>query len=145
MRGLPGSGKSTWIKNNCPNAFVCSADNYFFHNGVYRYDADKIHIAHNACMNLFLDCVLAPYLRYDALCIDNTNCQAWEIAPYYTVAEARGYDVEIVWLQCYVRVATERNIHNVSEETIRKMSMKMEREQLPQWWKRNTIIVNGSF
>jgi predicted kinase len=29
MMGVPGSGKSTWIRNNVPGALVASADHYF--------------------------------------------------------------------------------------------------------------------
>jgi hypothetical protein len=36
-RGLPGSGKSTYIKNNYPDVVACSADNAFMKNGVYQY------------------------------------------------------------------------------------------------------------
>lgn len=32
-RGLPGSGKSTYIKNNYPDVVACSADNAFMKNG----------------------------------------------------------------------------------------------------------------
>jgi predicted kinase len=30
LRGLPGSGKTTLVRKEWPNAAVCSADSYFY-------------------------------------------------------------------------------------------------------------------
>lgn len=43
MRGVPGSGKSTYVRNRYPEARVVSADRYFTDpaTGEYRFDASK--------------------------------------------------------------------------------------------------------
>ena len=41
MQGVSGSGKSTYIKNNLPNATVVSADHFFVNavTGVYEFNS----------------------------------------------------------------------------------------------------------
>lgn len=50
LRGAPGSGKTTWALANRQTSTLCSADHYFTGpDGVYRFDASKIGLAHAAC------------------------------------------------------------------------------------------------
>lgn len=93
MRGLPGSGKSTWIRNNVPNAVVCSADHYFERNGKYDFDPKLLPQAHEACMNNFKKAILG---YEDQIVVDNTNLSAWEYEKYVEFAKQNGYQVEIV-------------------------------------------------
>ena len=47
MRAQSGSGKSTYVKNNFPTAFVCSADYYHIdESGAYKWSADNAGRAH---------------------------------------------------------------------------------------------------
>lgn len=50
--------------------------------------------------------------------VDNTNIHAWEIAPYYRIAEIYDIPVEIVRCECDVWKAISRQRHNVPVETI---------------------------
>jgi hypothetical protein len=55
MRGLPGSGKTTFVGANFAESEVCSADAFFKRgaNG-YAFDFERIGEAHYACMAAFL-------------------------------------------------------------------------------------------
>ena len=53
VRGLPGSGKSTFAKTLVGHDFlVCEADKYFMVNGEYKFDVTKLKEAHESCRNM---------------------------------------------------------------------------------------------
>lgn len=47
LRGLPGAGKSTLAKTIGGKHF--EADMYFIKDGEYKFEADKLKMAHNWC------------------------------------------------------------------------------------------------
>ena len=53
MRGLPGSGKSSWYANRLNNWAVCSADTYHERTGTYQFKKENVQKAHNHCLELF--------------------------------------------------------------------------------------------
>ena len=135
MRGVQGSGKSTWV-SKLPESFVrLSADNYYMNNGKYEFDPSKIGTAHNWCLDLFLRAV-----RDFDVVVDNTNIEIWEFAPYYRVAEAVGRPVQIVEMVCDPEIAAARNIHGVSRRVVIKKHKRLMKIELPNWW--NRIKVN---
>lgn len=146
MRGIPGSGKSTWIKNNYPEAEVFSADHYFIVNGIYVFDKDKIQEAHKKCFSLFLmrtqcldeagDIVYGDDKDF-ILAIDNTGLRNWEISPYVSLASTYGYEVKVVRLNTPPMVAASRNIHGVPPSTVNRMAKSIE-SSLP-WWNEEVV------
>ena len=131
MRGLPGSGKSTYLNEKEPTAVVCSADDFFVTDeGVYLFDPKKLPQAHQACMRKFLDATAA---RMPLIAVDNTNISLWECSPYVSVAEALGYAVEVIRVDADPEICAARNTHNVPIEAVRRMAARFEKS-LP-WWK----------
>lgn len=130
MRGLPGSGKTTWVRDNAPgDAIIVSADTYFMQNGRYQFDPSKIAEAHNDCLRRF---VAALQERTSpTIVVDNTNLRVTEIAPYYRLAEAFGYTPIVVWVHQHPDACANRNIHNVPRDAILKMMTAT--EALPNW------------
>lgn len=130
MRGLPGSGKSSWHKQYHPNAFVFSTDDEFMINGIWTFDKTKLAINH--------DKTLVKYTRHIAqyrggdIVVDNTNIKVWEIAPYYRIAEAFGLNPQITQVQANPEDCILRNTHGVPAETIYMMAKSF--EPLPPWW-----------
>lgn len=135
MQGVSGAGKSTWIKKNCPDAVVCSADHYFLDkNGKYNFRAEDLGKAHQSCLRKFVSEVTSPN-REDFpndVVVDNTNCALWEMAPYVQVAAAYDFQVEVVRLVCDVSVAAGRNEHGVPEKSVKGMAARMEKP--PKFW-----------
>lgn len=134
MRGLPGSGKSHYAKNNFPGAITLSSDHYFINSdGEYVYDPAKIGSAHAWCFKSFIKC-LTEASSSDVLVVDNTNISAVEIAPYVMAANAFGVrDVHIITVECDPIKAHSRNAHGVPLETVQKMAAGLELP-LPPWW-----------
>lgn len=138
MRGLPGSGKSTWIDETIlrltGNWEVCSADHYFMINGEYKFDPREISNAHKSCYKKFVSAVTEGI---DTIFVDNTNTQLWEMTPYIQFAELMDYEVEIIEFQILPEVCGPRNTHGVPAVQIKKMFDNWQ-DCLP-WWKRTII------
>ncbi len=157
MRGLPGSGKSFWVENRLrrPEGFaglensviVCSNDDYHvnFATGRYEFKQENHAAACNECtlkfLNVFIKAVNANAPDgCDYLVVDNTNLSAWEIAPYYRIAECHCIPVKIVRIHCEYVDAVRRNVHAVPPERIWAMYQTLLQERLPPWWKEEVIV-----
>lgn len=148
MRGLPGAGKSTWVRLNHPDAHICSADNFFLDdNGIYRFDGALISEAHAYCLRDFVE-ILSSIEREEVdspevVVVDNTAIRAWEISPYYNLAKAYGHEVKIIQLMCDSETAYSRNIHGVSMDRVESMAVILTREDLPEFWVLETVEGTG--
>ena len=97
VRGLPGSGKSTFA-NTITNEFsVCEADKFFYDKeGNYNFDATKLTDAHQWCREQveirMKDNGVNPQF-YPHIVVSNTFTQKWEMDAYYKLAEQYGYKV----------------------------------------------------
>lgn len=146
MRGLPGAGKSTWVRRNYPQAHVCSADSFFLdEEGVYRFDAALISDAHASCLRGFAE-ILAAIAKDsisspEVVIVDNTAIRAWEISPYYNLSQAYGHNARIIHVKCDAKTAHSRNIHGVPLERVEKMDDSLTCEELPVFW--TVEIVEG--
>lgn len=140
MRGLPGAGKSTFIKTLTGKIDICSADDFHMKNGVYSFDPKNIAAAHNQCLTDFLTGLEIYENQFDYTVIDNTNTSAWEIAPYYRLAEIFKQEVKIIRIHCDFETASARNIHGVPLEIIWRMNQNILTERLPAHWKEEIIF-----
>ncbi len=121
LRGLPGSGKSTLAKviseGNWP---VFSIDDYFTDqiSGNYIFDYKKNHLAYSACENA---CKKAMQEGVKKIIIDNTLTLDWEIENYFKLAKQFKYRVFVCTVEKYHQ---NDNIHQISDEQIKKMANK---------------------
>ena len=97
VRGLPGSGKSTFAEALVGSDFlVCEADKYFIVDGEYKFDATKLREAHEWCRNrveTYMKDSLVNDQFYREIAVSNTFTQEWEMEAYYKLAEKYGYMV----------------------------------------------------
>ena len=141
LRGIPGSGKSTWARKNRPYVYVCSADQYFHGPGEnpheYRFCPKQLPEAHAECLRSFVNLTRTG----TDLVVDNTNTTAVEMAPYVAWAQACGYEVEIIHLHCSVETAAARNVHGVPQKSCRSMQDRIQGQSLPKHWPTEQVIV----
>ena len=136
LRGLPGSGKSTLAKSSIRFDYHFEADTYFIdENGEYKFDGSKLKEAHAYCQAAVEEAMswdqnVEQVLRSDwrSIAVSNTFTQAWEMQPYYDLAEKYGYRV-------YSLIVENRhdgkNQHGVPQETLEKMKNRFEIQLLP--------------
>ena len=127
MRGLPGSGKSTYVKENFPDAVVCSADSFFLNeDGEYIFVNWKLQQAHQHCFRAFIDAVTSDA---ETIVIDNTNICRWEYENYVFMAEKFGYRIRKIrmnFAESDIPLFGKRNIHGVPELKINQMFERFE-------------------
>lgn len=128
LRGISGSGKSTYAKENYPDAAICSADDYFMVDGEYKFDFTKLSEAHGTCFAK----ANQTLMHGQNVVVDNTNTQVWEMSPYVLLAQSHNAEIEIILLDCPASVATVRNTHGVPLTAVERMAERME-EPLPFW------------
>lgn len=126
LRGLPGSGKSTFaeylsaITVDQSESFHIEADKYFMKDGEYKFDVKKLFLAHKECMRLFKTAIEEECRQ---IIISNTSTRESEFKDYMKLAKEAGYVVFSV----VVENRHEGNsVHNVPEETLQKMRDRFE-------------------
>lgn len=118
VRGLPGSGKTTFANAIAP--IVLSADDYFTDkDGNYNFDPSKLKIAHKMCQDRAEVYMQNP----GVVAVANTFTREWEMKPYFELAEKYGFTVHTVIVEN--RHGSE-NIHNVPEHAITSMKDRFE-------------------
>lgn len=114
VRGLPGSGKSTFAEL-LGNVQICTADDYFMTSGAYQFKQEDLGAAHLKCQQKCENLMKANTPR---IAVANTATTSREIAPYTGLAEKYGYKVFSVVVE---NRHGGSNVHNVPPETIEKM------------------------
>ena len=113
VRGIPGSGKSTFAKNAYKMAIHLEADMYFMQDKEYKFDASKLHEAHKWC---YSSTELLLRGGFDVI-VSNTFTTLKEMKQYLELAET----LEDIDLVIYEMKKEYGSIHSVPEETIAKM------------------------
>ena len=129
VRGLPGSGKSTFARKLVGSDFlVCEADKYFIdkETGEYKFDGSKIKDAHRYCHDLvetYMKDSMVNNQWYRNIAVSNTFTQEWEMQPYFELAKKYGYTV-------FVTIVENRhggkNIHGVPDDKLEIMNNRFE-------------------
>jgi hypothetical protein len=134
-RAIPGSGKTTWINENRPDSWVCSADHYWLKpipEGVdtsliinpiemfdeqpheYIFRPELLGKAHAWCFSKFLSGIEH---NEPSIVIDNTNIEYNEFQNYLHVGKLHGYTLKLVQFppRTMEQIATcyARNTHKV--------------------------------
>jgi predicted kinase len=124
MQGASGSGKSTMARTikamleaSDQGVKICSTDDLFIEDGVYKFDPSKI--AANHALNQ-KRCRAA--LEWgESVIVDNTNTQAWEAKPYVQMAQELG--VPVFFMPCHGRFNNE---HGVPSDKVDAMRQRIE-------------------
>jgi predicted kinase len=144
LSGISGVGKSTYARDNFPGALRFSADDFFSRSGEYKFDPTKLGEAHANCFKRFLAHLAIENVDM-TLVVDNSNCEAWEIAPYVLAANAFGWEHEIITLFVpwnKLEKCADRNIHGVLTNALSVMFDKLYKRVLPAHWNAREIKVD---
>ena len=126
LRGLPGSGKSTFAEHLVVDGGVIHSTDDFFvsEDGEYCFDPDRLNEFHSLNFLQFKNSLKSgvPFVV-----VDNTNSRRREWIHYLLTAESFGYTVMILNMpHPDPEVAAKRNIHGVPAEAIRAMLSRWE-------------------
>lgn len=116
VRGLPGSGKSTYAKTL--DAIHIEADMFHVDRcGEYCFEASQIKAGHGWCRET-TEIFLSNGLD---VVVSNTFTQMWEMQPYIEFAEDCGFLIEVVRM-----TGDYGTIHGVPADIIAKMAARFE-------------------
>lgn len=123
VRGLPGSGKSTYAQR--VHSLHFEADQFFEDSkGNYKYDIKLIGVAHDWC---YSNTVKA--LRYNIDCVvSNTFTKMWELERYLAIPTL----LDNVSLSVVEMKTQFENVHGVPEDKLALMASRW--EEIPQEW-----------
>ena len=123
VRGVPGSGKSTFAKSLGGTHF--EADMFFMKDGEYKYDMFKIKEAHKWCQDSVNTAMILNTTAgiNQTIVVSNTFTQEWEMKPYFDIAEVYGYKVFSIIVENRHGGVNE---HNVPEEVLSLMKNRFE-------------------
>lgn len=122
VRGLPGSGKSSFAELIWADFVICEADKFFYdENGNYNFDGSKLKEAHAWCKNE-VEMRMKEHQEtsqyYPEIVVSNTFTQEWEMEDYFKLAEKYGYKVVSLIVE---NRHGNKNLHGVPEEKIEQM------------------------
>lgn len=97
VRGLPGSGKSTFAHLITNEFSICEADKFFIDGeGNYNFDATKLSQAHKWCreqVEIRMNDNQINEQFYPHIVVSNTFTKEWEMNEYFELAKKYGYKV----------------------------------------------------
>jgi predicted kinase len=89
VRGIPGSGKSTFAKT-FKTVEHYEADMFFMRGNGYEFDATKLKAAHEWCQDMVF---MSMKRNEPTIVVSNTFTQEWEMEPYLEMAKTHEYKV----------------------------------------------------
>ena len=125
VRGVSGSGKSTYVKKNFPTYKHFEADMYHYDkNGVYVWKPENLAIAHKWCQDQVRQALTDGY----NVVVSNTSTTRKEVQTYVDIVNDLGLVID-----CRVIRMTTRfqNVHNVPDEKVAQMQQKLKDNPWP--------------
>lgn len=123
LSGRSGSGKTEFAEmiynSSVFDAAICTADDYFYQDGKYNFDASKLGEAHKWCREKFqkeLDNGVPLVI------MNNTNTRLEHVQPYIDAAHEAGYRVHWIFTAHHHE---GKNTHGVPESTLEKQTQQL--------------------
>jgi len=112
VRGLPGSGKTTFVEGMFPDTLHLEADMLCVSDGVYSFRADRASFRHEI-LRMMVNYALGEGAD---VVVSNTLTTLAELAPYLTMAAMFGATVAVYRMQ-----GTYPTRHHVPEAVLQSM------------------------
>jgi len=119
LRGLPGSGKSTFAKT-FKTVEHYEADMFFMRDNGYEFDVTKLKAAHEWCQDMVF---MSMKRNEPTIVVSNTFTQEWEMEAYYKLAEQYGYQVHSIVVENRHEGVNE---HGVPADKLEQMKQRFE-------------------
>jgi predicted kinase len=129
LRGLPGSGKTTFAKvlEGADGFQVFSLDDFFTDkDGNYAFDYKQNHLAYKTCQS---QTEAAMKNGVSKILVDQTFALLWELQPYLVLAATYGYRVFVCTME---NRHDGENSHGITDEQLVKMAKGFKVELLPE-------------
>jgi predicted kinase len=126
VRGLPGSGKSTFARSIAKSYQIFEADQYFMEKGKYNFDATKLKEAHNDCKQRVVRRMrenLFNSIFFNNIVVSNTFTQDWEMKYYRSIGRRYGYKVHTIIVE---NRHYGTNVHGVPQDKLQVMEDRFE-------------------
>ena len=111
IRGLPGSGKSTFAKTL--GCLVLEADMFFVRNSIYTFNGKMIAQAHMWCLNTTAIAIKAGM----DVAVSNTFSTMWELEKYLAIDTC---------IKVYRCMGKWQSVHGIPAEAYQKMANRFE-------------------
>lgn len=116
VRGLPGSGKSTFAQKlaTLTGGKHFEADMFLYEDGVYTYDPSKLQEAHAQCLQSTIEALTDDG---DIVIVSNVFSEEWMLAPYLDYCELNKIEFTVVKME-----QVHGSVHDVPAEKMRILS-----------------------
>ena len=117
IRGVPGSGKTTFANVMFPGCLHLENDMFHIHSGKYEWSAKRQEDAINWCVS-----TASSALRCGMdVVVSNTFTKSRYIDPYRRIAEAIGCDFSV-----YRMTGSFQNVHGLNKELVESFRISFE-------------------
>ena len=126
VRGIPGSGKSTFAKSICKSWQHVETDMFFMRDGEYKFNPSKLKEAHQWCkdrVHAMMRPTLWNLLFNRTIVVSNTFTQEWEMKTFQVLARRFRYKVYTVIVE---NRHGGKNQHGVPEDKLQAMKDRFE-------------------
>lgn len=126
VRGVPGSGKSTFAKSICKSWQHVETDMFFMRDGQYKFNPSKLKEAHQWCkdrVHAMMRPTLWNLLFNRTIVVSNTFTQEWEMKTFQVLARRFRYKVYTVIVE---NRHGGKNQHGVPEDKLQVMKDRFE-------------------
>lgn len=119
IRGVSGSGKTTYAKTIYPELPLVEADDYRMVNGEYVFKVEETTLVHKKAQKRILELLLEG----KNVVVANTFTRKWELDSYLTFLKEGGVEPEVK----ITRLNTlYENVHGVPSEVVTSMKERFE-------------------
>lgn len=118
VRGIQGSGKTTFATTHYPQYVHWETDKLCMKNGVYVFEPAMVKNNH-IISQLYVDQLLKQGMN---VVVSNTFSTLWEMEPYLKMLAHKS----IFRMTTPIEVCLSRQVHNVPEETVHKVAARFQ-------------------